>query len=184
PSCDARHISALETAPTMVGVGCKGPALAGTQASAPNLFKEARAQPPLSFPAASLLLLKLTTFVSGDCSHETHCTAMRTWKLSVEKMFEENRRLFMTKHIQARTRIAKQVCLLAIAILAFAGICFSQSTSDWPQFHNTDMQRSNPYETVLGVNDVGSLQVKWSYPVGTTNSSPIEANGVVYIGAN
>jgi len=40
-------------------VGCTAPALAGTQPSAPNLPKEARAQPPLSFLAASFFSLKL-----------------------------------------------------------------------------------------------------------------------------
>jgi hypothetical protein len=40
-------------------VGRTAPALAGTQPSAPNLPKEARAQPPLSFLAASFFSLKL-----------------------------------------------------------------------------------------------------------------------------
>jgi len=71
----------------------------------------------------------------------------------------------MTNHLQTWTRVAKQLCLVGIAILALAGICFSQSTSDWPQFHNTNMQRSNPYETVLNVNNVGKLQKEWSYPI-------------------
>ena len=40
-------------------IGRTAPALAGTQPSAPNLPKEARAQPPLSFLAASFFSLKL-----------------------------------------------------------------------------------------------------------------------------
>ena len=28
------------------------------------------------------------------------------------------------------------------------------------------MQRWNPYETVLGVNNVGGLQLKWKNPIG------------------
>jgi eukaryotic-like serine/threonine-protein kinase len=45
------------------------------------------------------------------------------------------------------------------------------------------MRRYNPYETVLGVNNVGSLQLKWSYDTGSSMaSSPAVANGVVYIG--
>jgi hypothetical protein len=40
-------------------IGRTEPALAGTQPSAPNLPKEARAQPPLSFRAASFFSLKL-----------------------------------------------------------------------------------------------------------------------------
>jgi hypothetical protein len=40
-------------------IGRTAPALAGTQPSAPNVPKEARAQPPLSFLAASFFSLKL-----------------------------------------------------------------------------------------------------------------------------
>ena len=40
-------------------IGRTAPALAGTQPSAPNPPKEARAQPPLSFLAASFFSLKL-----------------------------------------------------------------------------------------------------------------------------
>ena len=35
-------------------------------------------------------------------------------------------------------------------------------TADWTQFHRDNMQRWNPYETVLGVNNVGGLKLKWS----------------------
>ena len=56
------------------------------------------------------------------------------------------------------------------------------------------MQRWNPYETVLNVNNVGSLQLKWKKPTGGNynyadptsggpNSSPAVANGVVYFGS-
>ena len=60
------------------------------------------------------------------------------------------------------------------------------SPADWTQFHRDNMQRWNPYETVLGVNNVGSLQLKWSYPNGAINqmnSAPAVANGVVYFGS-
>ena len=45
------------------------------------------------------------------------------------------------------------------------------------------MQRWNPCENVLGVNNVGDLGVKWSYDTlyFSVNSSPTVANGVVYI---
>jgi outer membrane protein assembly factor BamB len=45
------------------------------------------------------------------------------------------------------------------------------------------MQRWNPCENVLGVNNVGNLGVKWSYDTlyFSVNSSPTVANGVVYI---
>jgi len=51
----------------------------------------------------------------------------------------------------------------------------------WAEFHRHNMQRFNPCEKVLNVNNVGSLQVKWSYPIGRTDSPPILSNGVVYI---
>ena len=53
------------------------------------------------------------------------------------------------------------------------------------------MQRWNPYETVLGVNNVGGLQLKWkSIPIGNIQaaqrfeSSPAVVNGVVYVGSD
>lgn len=45
------------------------------------------------------------------------------------------------------------------------------------------MARYNPCETVLGVDNVGSLGLKWSYSFGGGPSSPAVVNGVVYIGA-
>jgi outer membrane protein assembly factor BamB len=92
----------------------------------------------------------------------------------------------MTKHAQVRIRIGKRVCLIGVAIVALAGFCLSQSPSDWPQFHNTNMQRSNPYETVLNVNNVGNLRLNWSFDgfIPTLQSSPVVANGSVYVGAS
>jgi len=57
---------------------------------------------------------------------------------------------------------------------------------DWAQFHRENMQRWNPYETTLGVNNVDKLQLKWSHREGlpsedATFTSPAVANGVVYI---
>ena len=50
------------------------------------------------------------------------------------------------------------------------------------------MQRWNPYETVLNVNNVGRLQLKWKNPIGRVPffilSSPAVANNVVYIGSD
>lgn len=37
------------------------------------------------------------------------------------------------------------------------------SPADWTEFLRDNMQRWNPYETVLGVNNVGTLGLKWSY---------------------
>ena len=49
-----------------------------------------------------------------------------------------------------------------------------------------NMQRWNPYETVLGVGNVGGLQLKWkSITTGPVNHrldfSPAVVNGVVYL---
>ncbi len=63
------------------------------------------------------------------------------------------------------------------------------SPADWTQFHRDNMQRWNPYETVLGVNNVGGLQLKWkSIPSAADlddnlGSSPAVVNGVVYFGS-
>ncbi len=78
--------------------------------------------------------------------------------------------------------------LLAIAplwlMLAAANTSRAQTTSspaDWTQFLRDNMQRYNPYETVLSVNSVGGLKPKWTFT--TIGSSPAVANGVVYIGS-
>ena len=52
------------------------------------------------------------------------------------------------------------------------------------------MQRYNPYETVLGVNNVSGLQLKWKSILGNVlyesniQSSPAVVNGVVYVGSD
>jgi len=55
---------------------------------------------------------------------------------------------------------------------------------NWDQFLTRDMRRENPYENVLNVDNVGSLEVKGSYPTGRMESSPAVVNGVVYFGAD
>jgi uncharacterized repeat protein (TIGR01451 family) len=55
------------------------------------------------------------------------------------------------------------------------------SPGDWTQFHFDNMQRWNPFETVLGVNNVGNLGLKWTFPVGTS-TQPVVVNGVAYVG--
>ena len=65
-------------------------------------------------------------------------------------------------------------------------------TRDWTQFHRDNMQRWNPYETVLGVGNAGNLQLKWTNPIipdqltsepaQIAPTSPVVANGVVYVG--
>lgn len=59
------------------------------------------------------------------------------------------------------------------------------SGADWIQFHRDNMQRWNPFETKLQVNNVGGLARKWTYATGAfVESSPAVANGVVYIGSD
>jgi hypothetical protein len=55
---------------------------------------------------------------------------------------------------------------------------------NWSQFHRHNMQRWNPYEKVLNVNNVGNLLKKWSFKTGSgVFSSPAVVNGVVYVGS-
>jgi len=58
---------------------------------------------------------------------------------------------------------------------------YAQTTSshaDWTQYLRDNMQRWNPYETVIGVNNVSGLKLKWQNPLG--GSEPVVANGTVY----
>jgi outer membrane protein assembly factor BamB len=57
------------------------------------------------------------------------------------------------------------------------------SPADWTQFLRDNMQRWNPYETILGVKNVGELKLKWSFTTSRLfqGSSPAVVNGVVYI---
>jgi outer membrane protein assembly factor BamB len=83
---------------------------------------------------------------------------------------------------------------LAIAplgmMLAAANISAQAQTAnpaDWAQFHRDNMQRWNPYETVLGVTNVGTMGLEWSYVNSTdlygsgSYSSPAVVNGMVYV---
>ena len=59
--------------------------------------------------------------------------------------------------------------------------------SNWSQFLEDNMQRSNPNETILSVNTVANLTEKWDaeYSVGcceSPQSSPAVVNGVIYFG--
>jgi len=63
----------------------------------------------------------------------------------------------------------------------------TSSPPDWIEFHRDNMQRWNPYETVLGVGNVGRLKLEWKNPIGVYDSaiasSPAVVNGVVYFGS-
>jgi eukaryotic-like serine/threonine-protein kinase len=82
--------------------------------------------------------------------------------------------------------VGKRFAYLCFALLALAGICFSQtlnSRADWTQFLRNNMHRFNPYEKVLGVKNVGQLVVNWTYATGGSIefSSPAVANGALYV---
>lgn len=54
---------------------------------------------------------------------------------------------------------------------------------NWPQFrYDTGQTGCNPYETTLSPSTVGNLTIDWSYGNGGRLSSPVVANGIVYVG--
>jgi outer membrane protein assembly factor BamB len=95
----------------------------------------------------------------------------------------------------ASFRIVSLLLAIASLWLMLAAVntsAYAQTTSspaDWTQFHRDNMQRWNPYETILGVGNVGTLGLKWQNPLGVPSSafflesSPAVANGVVYVGS-
>src|SRR5580693_6026091 len=61
-----------------------------------------------------------------------------------------------------------------------AGNC----NNNWSEFHRTNMERWNPCEKVLGVNNVGNLSLKWFHYLGArVTSDPAVADGKVYLGS-
>ncbi len=56
---------------------------------------------------------------------------------------------------------------------------------NWNQFHFTPNHKGlNPYEHVLNVNNVGKLNLKWSYTTGDSILSSLAvAKGLVYVGS-
>jgi len=79
--------------------------------------------------------------------------------------------------------------LMLVAASTSANGQTTSSPADWTQFHRDNMQRWNPYETVLGVNNAGSRRLKWKNPIGeyifgTYQSSPAVVNGVIYFGSD
>ena len=78
--------------------------------------------------------------------------------------------------------------LMLVAPDTSANAQATSSPGDWIEFHRDNMQRWNPYETVLDVNNVGGLQLKWKNPIGSYltlfQSSPAVVNEVVYFGSD
>jgi hypothetical protein len=55
------------------------------------------------------------------------------------------------------------VVLILCACLVSAAWGQEPAGERWGQFHRNNMERWNPYDKVLNVNNVGSLHRKWSY---------------------
>jgi len=70
---------------------------------------------------------------------------------------------------------------LMLAAADTLGYAQNSSPADWTEFHRDNMQRWNPYETTIGVNNVGNLGLKWAAFIGTPTPSVV-ANGVAYVG--
>jgi outer membrane protein assembly factor BamB len=76
--------------------------------------------------------------------------------------------------------IAPLWLMLAAAPTSAHAQTSNPSPADWNQFHRDNMQRWNPYETVLDVNRVKDLKLKWSASNFYFSDSPAVVNGVVY----
>jgi uncharacterized repeat protein (TIGR01451 family) len=91
------------------------------------------------------------------------------------------------KIVRLMLAIAPLWLMLAVVVSANGQTSTTDTSPDWTQFHRNNMQRWNPYETVLGVNNVGDLRLKWQNPLGGkaqgSDSEPAFVNGVVYFGS-
>ena len=79
--------------------------------------------------------------------------------------------------------------LVLIPCVCFVSVAWGEQQActaytPWAQFHKLNMRRWNRCEKVLGVNNVGRLGLKWSYPAGSQlDSSPAVVSGVVFFGS-
>src|SRR5208337_3884510 len=86
----------------------------------------------------------------------------------------------------------KRIRILVVILCAcFVSAAWGQqqqackANTPWREFHRYNMERWNPCEHVLNVNNVGNLHRKWSYKTGNVvDSSPAALNGVVYVGSD
>jgi outer membrane protein assembly factor BamB len=87
--------------------------------------------------------------------------------------------------IMKSIRIAVLILCACFVSVGWAQPPEANALNNWSQFLRTNMQRSNPYETVLNVHNVGQLRLKWSYQTNSPlYSSPAVANGILYVGAS
>jgi len=101
------------------------------------------------------------------------------------KSLTAHRKLTVSFTLVNLLAIAPLWLMLATANTSAHAQTSSPSLADWTQFHRDNMQRWNPYETVLGVNNVGGLGLKWKISTnGQQISSPAVVNVVIYFGSD
>jgi polyvinyl alcohol dehydrogenase (cytochrome) len=88
---------------------------------------------------------------------------------------------FLTGQLRRRLRLARGVVVFGALALALP-IAASAASSSWPSGgHDISNSHSNPAETKLNANNVGSLGVKWTYTThGDVSAIPAVAGGAVY----
>ena len=62
----------------------------------------------------------------------------------------------------------KRISLVVLILCASVSVAWGQQragkcSNDWTEFLRPNMERWNPCETVLTVNNVGNLALKWSF---------------------
>jgi outer membrane protein assembly factor BamB len=156
--------------------------LTGTPTSA--LLHFFRGQNPAASPAA---LIRVTPWLPT--------AAGNLWRLryeSASRPYSQGTNCFLTI-VTLMLAIAPLWLILAANTSAQTSNDVSNSATttspapapaDWTQFLRDNMQRWNPYETILGINNVATLGLKWTYRTNSgliELSSPAVANGVVYV---
>jgi len=114
--------------------------------------------------------------ISLCITHRTHIASFRivSSMLAVTPLWL----ILATANTSARTQTADDV----------ASSSTTSSSADWKEFHGNNTLRWNPDETVLGIDSVGGLLLKWNFATGSSHSvyessSPVVVNGVVYFGS-
>src|SRR5215469_6263308 len=91
-----------------------------------------------------------------------------------------------TLYLSSIIFISSLVCMpKAIAQIPCGPTIFPKATLvvNWPQLqYDAGHSGCNPYETILSTSTAGGLVQKWRAGGGSSLSSPVLADGVVYIG--
>jgi glucose dehydrogenase len=81
------------------------------------------------------------------------------------------------------SRVALILCACFVSV-AWAQQPAGTCSNNWSEFLRPNMERCNPCEKVLNVNNVRNLTLKWSYTASSsTFSSPALVDGVIYVGS-